>query len=814
MRTLIHDISYSLRSLQRTPGFTAMAVLTLALGIAANTVVFSIVNASLLEPLPYSHPDRLVILTWDGPQGRLTRDISAPAFFMLKERSRSFENITAVQGINAGVNVAAAGSPQYKKAQRVSLDFFRTFGVAPVHGREFSPDEDQPGAGRNVVIVSYGVWEQNYNKDLSALGSDIRINGEPFTIVGIMPRGFRSYPDADLWLPLQLSPATLDTGNEYRVIARLKDGVSEQNARRELMATTEYRQAFPLRSLSKNVFLAPDKLQRFIDSGIRKGLYSLFGAVIFVLLITCTNLALCLTVRGAARNHEFAIRAALGSSRVRLIRSFLTDSALIALFGGIIGVIAGKELLPLIAWFAPSDLPLSAPIRIDAHVLLFVLAISAVTAILSGVTPAIRMSRVSLSDMIRQSPSTGSYNIHQTRLARGLVTAQTALTLFLLAGTTSLLERFVHLEGVPPGFETQNVLVAQLSLAQNRYMTTTGTTQLTDRICGELHSTPGIEVVAAITGLPLEQGLDFPMRPANPRDKTFYGESQFRSINPDYFRALHIPLVAGRAFSDHDDKGNARVAIVSESLARTWWPNQSPLGQFITMEEELGSQFSDEPRKIVGVVADVHEASLERNPSPTIFVPLKQTPDNITAFMNRLFPMSIIVRAPANSGLYQLINHAVAKADPDMAIISLRPLPQVVSVSLARPRFYVTLTGIFSAFSLLLTAVGLYGLLSYQLILRTREIAMRVAVGAKRQHVIGLVIKQGVGLVALGILLGSIASIFLEKSLGALIYNTPNITLGILATAAVVLAAIAFLTSLLIAARATAIEPMVVLRAE
>ncbi len=812
MRTLLQDISYSLRSLQKTPGFTAMGILTLALGIAANTVVFSIVNASLLRPLPYISPDRLVILTWYGPHGRLTRDISASAFFMVKERARSFQSIAAVHDV-IGVNVAAMGSPQYKKAERISLDFFRTLGASPILGREFSPSEEQ-ASGAQVVILSYGLWEQDYNKDNAVLGSEIHINGEPYTIVGIMKKGFQSYPDADLWLPLPLSSATFDAGNEYRVIARLKDGVGLRDARNELAATTDYRLTYPLRSKAEDISLAPDELQSFVVSDVRKSLFSLFCAVVFVLLITCTNLALCLTVRGAARGHEFAIRAALGSSRARLIRTFLMDGVLISIVGGAIGSIAGKELLPLINWSAPSDLPLRGGVGIDMNVLLFVLSISVATAIFSGLTPAIRMSRVSLNEMIRQSPQTGSHSVQQTRLGRMLVTAQTALTLLLLAGTASLLQNFLKLQSVPPGFDAQNVSVGQIALAPGRYATTAATAHLLDQVLAQIHDVPGVEAVASINGLPLEQGLGLPMYPAEAHDRNAFGESQFRVVSADYFLTLRIPLIAGRFFSESDDRGSKPVVIVSEGLAQQWWPNQSPLGKMVAMGGELGGQFSDVPREVIGVVADVREAGLEKLPPPTVFVTPKQAPDQITAFMNRSFPTSIVVRSDRYANIYESLSHALTGADRDLAIVSLRPLTQVVSTSLARPRFYVSLIGAFGAFALLLTAVGLYGILSYQLILRTREIAMRVAVGAKRSHVIGLIVKQGVGLVAIGILLGSVASIFLAKFLGTLIYNTPDATIGILATAALLLVTIAFLTSLVIAARATAIEPMVVLRTE
>ncbi len=811
MHSFLQDITYSLRSLQRTQGFTVMAVLTLAIGIAANVVVFSVINAALLRPLPYSEPERLVILTWYGPEGRLTRDISASAFFELKERGHFFSSIAAAR--DSGVNVAGIGTPQYRHVQKVSLNFFRTLGAAPYRGRDFLPEEDQPG-GPRAVLLSYGAWVQDYNKDLAVIGSSVRISGEPYTVVGIMPQKFRSFPSADLWIPLRLTPANADAGNEYRVIARLKGGVTAEQARQELATSAEYRSTYPLRSMASETALVPEELQSFIVDGTRRGLYSLFGAVVFVLLITCTNLALCFTVRGASRRHEFAIRAALGSSRWRLISVGLMEAVLIAVSGGILGAIAGKELIPVVKWLAPADLPLSSAIAIDGNVLLFILLISAAAAVLPGIAPALRMSGVHIQDVLRQSPLSGTSTVQQTRLGSALVTAQTALTLCLLAGTASLLTQFLRLHAVSPGFEAEGVSVAQISLIDGRYTTTPATVQLIDQIRDALTQVPGVESVATINGLPLEQGLGLPLYPVDAQDKTIYGESQLRVITPGYFQTMRIPVRTGRTFSDRDDQGGRPVIIVNETLARRWWPNQSAVGKFIALRSDLGSQFSDVPREVVGVVADVHEAGLDRPAPPTSFICLKQTPDKISVFVNRLFPTSVVIRSSSRANLYQALSHPLASADSDLALVSLRPLREVLSGSLARPRFYVSLTGIFGVFALLLTAVGLYGLLSYHLVLRTREIAMRVAVGARRAHIISLIIRQGVGMVLIGIALGALASVLLANTLKLVIYNTVGITWSSLAGAALVLAGIALVTSLLIAVRATAIEPMAVLRSE
>jgi putative ABC transport system permease protein len=813
LRALFQDVFYSFRSLQRERTFAFVAVFTLALGIAANTAVFSVVNAVMLRTLPYVNPQQLVVLSWYGPQGRLTLDVSAAAFFRLREEAHSFQSIAAHYASDTGVNLAASDPPQYAKAQRVSADFFHTLGVEPVIGRGFTSEEDTPG-GPLAVILSYSLWRQDYNGNAKALGSEVRIDGVSYKIVGVMPRLFHSYPEADVWLPLRLTPATAEPGNEYQVIARLKDNVTIGQAQDELASSSEYRATYPLQSFAGEVRLVPEKLHDFLVSGVRKSLYSLFGAVLFVLLIGCTNLALLLTVRGASRMHEYAIRAALGSSRPRLMRVVLMDSIVIAVLGGLGGTILGKEILPFINWFAPRDLPLSSPLGIDRNVLLFAAAISVATVVLSGLTPALRMSRTSLIDVLRHSPRTTGPGHQQSALARLLVLVQVALSLFLLSGTVSLLQEFLKLQATPPGFDPEHLMVAQIRLASQRYTGSGATSALLEELTREIGSLPGVDSVATVSGLPLQQGLSLAMLPADAKEHSIHAEVQYRIASPEYFRILRIPLLAGRSFSKADDSGSPPVAMVSEGLARQWWPHESPLGHFVTVDREFGSQFSDAPREVIGVVADVRETGLQVPPPPMIYVPVRQAPDAITAFVNRWFPASILVHTSGNANIEPSISHILEAVDPNLAVISWRPLTQILAASLARPRFYVFLIGVFGSFALLLTAVGLYGLLSHLLVLRTRELALRIVMGARRFEIIAMAVRQGVGLVIAGVLLGSLFAFFLGKSLPALIYNVPTKGLNSVFVAISLLVLIAFLTSLLVAVRTTAIEPTVVLRTE
>jgi len=808
---LLLDLSFAVRSLRNSLGFTAVAVTTLTLVIACNAIVFSVVSAVLLRPLPYPNANRLVVVHRHESNGQSIGDISASAFFLVKERVKSFESVTAVYASEVGVNLAGAGAPRYVRALRVSKDFFRVSGIMPATGRDFRREDDEPN-GLHSAILSYGLWQQNFNKDPEAVGSALRINSQNYTIIGVMPRNFRSYPEADVWLPLQLSPATADPGSDYRVIARLSDAFSLQQAQQELEKVSA---EFPLKYLHSpgRVTFVLQGLQAFETRDVRGRLALLFGTVVFVLLIACANLALLLLVRASARNHEIAIRVALGSSWARLIQIFLTESAVLAALGGLLGIGLAKELLPLVLQLAPVSLPMSAVIDIDCRVILFTFATSALTCFLFGLAPALPVSRVGLNEMLRQTARGASASAGQRSIARVLVSAQTALTLVLVVGATVLVRNFVNVASVRPGFEPQRVWVAQVSLAAQRYQTTAPAAALLDQVLGHLEALPGIESVASVNGLPLERGLNLPVYPTDAVDKIEHA-GEYRIIGAGYFQTMQIPLLQGRSFSGSDGVETEPVAIVNETLAHRWWPHTSALGHFVAIGKELGQQFADTPRLVIAVATDIHQSGLDQPPPPTVFVPMAQAPDGITAFVNKLFLTSILVRASNHANVSDQIRGVVSSADPDLSLASLRPLTEVVDGTLARDRFYASLTAGFSALALLITAIGLYGLLSYEISLRTREIAVRMSLGARHSQVASLVVREALRLVVIGVVIGGIGALFIRPILSNMVYNVTDVTLGTVINAIVLLGIVALLASVLTAVRAASIEPMVVLRNE
>jgi putative ABC transport system permease protein len=802
---LIQDLILSFRSLRRSPQFTVVAVLTLTLGIAGNTLVFSLVNATWLRPLPYPEPHRLIILQWQDQN-----DISAAAFFLVKSRAKSLSFSSALYPVNAGVNISATGTPQYVKALPVSKDFFRTLGVLPEIGAPFNEEQDQAHAPRTAVL-SYGLW-QKFKRDPSAVGRDVRVNGESYKIIGIMPQGFRSYPDADIWLPLQLDASSVDTGNNCRVIGRLATGISRQQAQYELdELAREYHSIYPW-STPQGTLVAYD-LQSFLVSRERSGLALLFAAVAFVLLIACSNVAILILVRAASRTQSIAIRAALGSSRRRLVFSLLTESLLLSVTGGVLGLILAKETLPLLFSIWPTDLPLGSKLSIDWHVVLFTFALSVLSSVLFGLAPGLKLSRVNLARALAHTSRTATASAEQVRTVRLLVFWQIALTVMLVAGTMLLVRSLSNLYSVPLGFDPEHVVVAQVSLAGQLYNNTASTSHLMDEIVKQLEVLPGVDAVAAVNGLPLENGLNLPLHPVEVPASVDHAD-EYRPVTPGYFNTLHIQLVSGRFFIPSDMAGSTPVAIVNETMARRWWPNTSAIGHYIRVDEKLGPQPPDVPRQIVGVVPDLHERGPGVPPPPTMFVPLSQTPDNITAFFNKVFLTSIVIRTSRRVDLARQVHSAIQSIDPDLPLASLRPFREFLDQSLANNRFIVLLTAAFSAIALLLTVVGIHGLLNYQARLRTREIAVRMAVGANRTHIVRMVVQQGVRRVFFALLAGLIGSFFIKGLLAGLLYNVHFSSVIVILATGLLLGLVAAMISLLTAVRAASIEPMAVLRNE
>jgi predicted permease len=786
-----------------------IAILTLALGIASNTIIFSVVNASLLQPLPYPESDRLMVVHLFVEQAPSSDDVPAPSFFMLRDYAHCFEHLAVSYPLNIGINLAGAGKPQYIQALRVSWEFFPTLGISPQQGRGFLPEEDRPG-GRNTAILSHDLWTRNFGQDAAAIGREVRIDDETYTVIGVMPRGFRSFPEADLWLPLKLSPTSAASGNNYQVIARLRKGVPFDEAQHELNALSAQYLPAALRETSAGTMrLSLQRLQDFESGEVRPSLMMLFSAVAGVLLIACLNLAVLLLVRGSARSHEIDIRMALGSSRTRLVQVLLMESGILAIGGGVLGVIFAKELLPLALSLTPSDLLLKTAIGIDRRVILFSAGLTMLTPMIFGLAPALKAARFGMKGTIGQATRVATTSREQARLGNLLITAQTALAVILVSAAVLQLQTLVRLQSQPMGFDPQNLLVAQVSLTAQRYETATATTRLMEQIGSRLHGQPGVEAVAGVSGMPLGKALNLPTVPDSARDQTVFA-SQYWMISGDYFQAMRIRLIAGRIFSEADGTGAPPVAIISENLARRWWPHSPALGHFVTAGQQLGPEFADTTREIVGVVADTYSAGAHRPPPPAIFVPSAQAPNSIVAFSNKEFLTSILVRTRGNQSIEENLRRTVDTVAPDLPLADLRPLNQISRISLARPRFYASVATAFGSFGLLLTAIGLYGLLGYRVTLRTREIAVRMALGAPRHQVIAMVIRQGVGLVAAGLFVGLIGAYYVRQLFGVIPYNRsgPGVILG----AAVLLGAVAALASFLTAFRAASIEPTVVLR--
>jgi predicted permease len=651
-----------------------------------------------------------------------------------------------------------------------------------------------------------------FDRDPSALGRSLWINGESYRIIGIMPQRFRSYPDVDIWLPLQLSPGSTDPGSNYRIIGRLGNGVSHQQAQYELDGLTrEYHSTYPASSRKGTLVAQP--LQAFLMEKGREGLAVLFAAVAFVFLIACSNVAILILVRAAASTQVIAIRAAMGPSRPRLVLSLLSESLLLSLTGGLLGLILAKESLPLVLRLWPANIPLTASLAIDWHVLLFTLAVAVFSPLLFGLAPVLKLSRVNIAEVLARTSRTASSSAEAVRSVRFLVFAQMTLTVMLLAGTMLLVRSLLNLYSAPLGFDPEHLVVGQISLASERYHETRSTELLLDQVLRQLEALPGVDSAAAVNGLPLDKGLNLALHPVEVPSVMDH-DDEYRAVTSGFFKTFQIPLRSGRFFTPADFTGSEPVAIINETMARRWWPNEPTIGHYIQVHKELGPQFADVPRQIVGVVADIHEKGPDLPSPTTVYIPMSQTPDQITAFSNKTFLTSIVVRTSGDIDLSNQIRSAVQSGDPGLPLASFRRFNQVIDSSLANRRFIALLTTAFSGLALLLAVLGIHGLLNYQTRLRIREIAIRMAVGASRADTLRMIVQQGAKLIFFAVVAGLAGSFIIKGLLGGLIYNAQSSSVILILATGLLVGLVAMLISLLAALRAASIEPMAVLRNE
>ncbi|HLL14415.1 MAG TPA: ABC transporter permease [Pyrinomonadaceae bacterium] len=802
LEAIIQDIRYGARMLVKHRAFTFIAVLTLALGIGANTTIFSVVNAVLLRPLPYPQPERLVQVSWLLADGS-GESLSTAVLAFWKENMRSFEEAAGYAPTNSGFNLAGGAEPRRARGLRVSEGFLRVLGVNPQLGRSFTPEEDHPN-GPCATVISDGLWQGYFGGDASTVGRQVELNGRSCTVVGVLPAGFQFEEPVDLLLPLQLVVYPNDQGRNTSMIARIKQGTSREAAQAEATALfPEFKRAYPGHAQERDRGVRLDPYQQAVVGDTGRVLYLLSGAVAFVLLIACANVANLLLARGTRRRGEIAVRLALGASRGRLVRQLLTESLLLSLVAGSVGLCLALWFVPFVTAISPDGLPRLAEVRLDSQAVLFALAASAVTSLLFGISPALQATRVNLSGALKEAAGKGETTGAGSRMRSLLVVSEVALSLVLLVGAGLLIKSFMRLQAVQLGFDPNNLTTMQASLNSTKYRTTAQVWELQQRVTERLRALPGVESVATVSSLPLERGLNNFLSLDGPEARN--GASvESRAINPDYFRTLGIVLRSGRGLSDEDKQNAPAVVVVNEALVRRLFPERDPLGAQIYIDKTY--------RQIVGVVADIREKGANLAPAPTVYVPAPQVSDGMSVATTRWFLTSWIMRTSAPVDLSAGLRDALREADPQLPVAKIRPMTEVVSASFTYQRFIATLMGAFAALALALTAVGLYGVLSYQVSQRTHEIGLRMALGAQARDVLKMIIRQGMTLVLVGVAVGLACAVALTRIMSNLMFDITVTDPATYVFIALLLTFVSLLACYIPARRATRVDPMIALR--
>jgi putative ABC transport system permease protein len=817
MTRLISDVRYACRAVFKNPRFSLVAVAALALGIGANAAIFSVVNAVLLQPLPYPESDRLVRLCRDF-QGRPQCAESIPKY-MTWSRAQAFDAIAAYDFEGPGLNLSGGDRPEQIKGIHVSEGYFRVFGARPEVGRTFNTREDSPG-GPRVAVISRHLWASRFASDPQMIGRPISLNGDAYTVIGILPERFRSEPAADVFIPLQPDPNSTNHGHYLSVAAHLKPGVTLSSARAEMKVLgDQFRKANP-KWMGDDETAGVFGMLDIAVKNVRPALLVLLGAVGLVLLIACANVANLLLARAAGRQREVAIRAAIGASRAQIVRQLLLESLLLAVAGAVAGVVVGvwgaRGLLAL----SPGDLPriddlAQAPLwsaLLDWRVIAFTAAVSLLTALLFGLAPALHLARTELGQTLKEAGGRGATNRRAARTRSALVIVETALALMLLVGAALLIRTFVALREVKPGFETRGVLTMQTSLAGTRYDTSRGVAALTRAVTERLNALPGVEASAMALTLPTEGGVDLPFaiegRALSGTDQ-YHGSENWRSISPQYFRALSIPVVRGRAFEDRDAAGAAPVVIVNSAFVKKYFPGADPIGQRIVFAKGLGPEFEDPTREIVGVVGDVHENGLDSDAPPMVYVPGAQVSDALTRLANGVIPPRWIIKTSAPlSSLTSVVQKEFLAVDAQLPVARVRSMEDLIAQSIARQNFNMLLLTIFGAIALLLAAVGVYGIMSYSVEQATHDISVRLALGADRRDIFSLVVGQGMKLTAAGLLGGTAAAFAASRLLAKMLYGVKPNDPATYAAVVTVLGMIAFVACYLPARRAMRVDPV------
>jgi putative ABC transport system permease protein len=801
MGTLFKDIQYGTRTLLKRPGFTAVAILTLALGIGANSAMFSAVNAVLLRPLPFPQSEQIVVL--DGvqaKQGIKRSNMSVPDFADWQSQNQVFENMAGFA--TGGALLINNDETERVRRASVSAEFFPLLRTNAFLGRVLQP-EDSKKDGVQTAVLSHGLWQRRFGADPNVVGSQVKIGGQPITVVGVMPVGF-DFPDrSELWMPFPIDGAAERRDNRYlEVVTRLKSGVTLSQAHAQ-MDTINQRlaQAYPETNTGWGVELTI--LQERLVGETRASLLLLLGAVAFVLLIACANVANLLLARATARQKEIALRTALGASRWRIVRQLLTESLLLSTIGGGLGLLLSLWLTKLLIAISPPNTPRFDEIRPDARVFLFTLALAVVTGLIFGLAPALRASRVNLNERLKEGGRTGGAGHNRVRSL--MLISEVALSFMLLVGAGLLIKSFMRLRDVSPGLNPANVLSVRLSIPSAKYPAGEPRAQVLRQTVEHIKSLPGVTSAAAVLSLPLG-GDTFNVgrsyiregRPSTPEESA---NAVYLVATPDYFQALQIPLVAGRAFTDQDTEQTPKVVVVNESMARRLWPGESPVGKRITIWRD--EKF---PREIVGVVGDIRE-SLDTEAGSQMYVPYAQD-----ANWNG---MSLVIRTSGEpTSLTAAVRNEIRSVDKGMALFNVKTMDDVLAISVGPRRTPMLLLSTFAGVALLLAMIGIYGVTAYHVTQRTQEIGIRMALGAQMRDVMKLILQGGMALASIGIVLGLVGAFALTRLMSSLLFGVQPTDLPTFLVVSFCLLVTALIACYLPARKAAKVDPLVALRYE
>jgi putative ABC transport system permease protein len=798
----MQDIRFALRQLLKSPGFTIVAVLTLGLGIGACTAIFSVVNGVLLRPLNYNEPDRLVLMRESQPPQYPEFSVAPPNFLDWQKQAQSFTALAAFR--NQNFSLTGEAEPKRLAGQRVTAAFFSIYGVAPQIGRDFRPEEDATGQGK-VVILSHGLWQRQFGGAGDIVGRTIQLNGEPYAILGVMPADFQPSSQTELWAPMAFGAdekAGDNRGAHYiTVIGRLKPGVPLSQAQSEMdVLAGQLAKQFP--DTNKGWGIRVFQFTDYTVRDVKAILWTLLGAVGCVLVIACANVANLLLARATGRMREISIRTALGAGRGRIVRQLLTESVVLALLGGALGVLIAKWGLDALLAFAPTTLPRAREIGIDGGAMGFTLALSVLTGTVFGLAPAWLATGHNLNVTLKEG-TRGSTESGRRWFRSGLVATEVALSLLLLTGAGLLVRSFLKLSAVSPGFEPANGTALALALPGRKYDTPEKQRQFADQLVASLRVLPGVSAVGITHVLPMQGDyvLGFNIEGRPPIDPADLPSTNYYAVTPGYFQAMGIRLLRGRLFTEQDNEKAPRVALISETLAKQQFPNEEPLGKRINI-----TNGPDAWREIVGIVGDVKQYGVSRESTMQSYEPFAQVP---------FASLTAVVRTTGDArAIHNAIRAQVFSVDKDQPVSSIKPLESIVADSMARQRFAMLLLTVFSLVALIIAAVGIYGVMAYSVSQRTNEIGIRMALGASQGSVLQLVLRQGLGVIATGLIIGLVAAFFAVRLLESMLYQTTARDPVTILAISGLLGVVALVACLIPARRATRVDPLVALRSE